>query len=1322
MPKKSYATPHCHIQSLDSASQPGDFAKREVELGTGAITCTDHGWLGAIPAVYELAKKNKLIPILGVEGYLRDDNCEILGAAGVQKDEKGTYSDYAKYYHFCVHCQDQLAYEALAKELSWSFMNRAERHGQEDKPLFDWRQLERIGGHNVTMTSGCLIGVVQRHLQHEQPELARRYYEKMRAMVKPGNFFVEIFPHKCTHKWEQGVYLKRADGTEKKWGQSKRLRVHADVLKEPVLEVKASELAAMFHKLKRDGGTVKLIAVKHYHKWEEQEPEEILDIREVEGFVENECRPWSGMQSDYQLGANRFMLEMARRYGDPILISDDSHFAYPEAKLVQDAKLTSGSHSWRFHNSYHRQSGDEAWQYFRDAMGVSERDFDEWVDNSYAFRDKFKDFKFKDRVRLASGRYPENTLRHLKSLIDKHGRMDWGNAAMTDRLKQEIQLLHKNGTIDLLPYFFLAEEVLDAYTQDGQLTGVGRGSSGGVLIDYLLGITHLNPLKYGLSLDRFLTLDRIKSGKLPDIDMDLPDRDFLIDPDNGWLIKNFGDKAAAISTKIGLRLKSSIKDVMRSRYGSVPGEIEGLCNRIPNPPQGINDEDWVFGYTADDGKEVRGFIEESPDLQEFVKKYPQEWEIVRGMLGIHRGFSRHASGWVIADEPISNFLPICKISGYPTTQYDMVGVEARGGLKMDFLGLGTLRWIQDCIKLIQERHGGGIRKEPMKIDGVRVWGHQQVCDRDGKWYSIWELPSDQGVYRDIVEGRSETVFQLNTKGAQQWMREFNHWVKGEEGRRKAIASIMDVANFTSLDRPGPLDAHVEDTDGIDGEPGKKYNMLQEYARRARGLPPIGDVQSLTRMLPETHGILVTQEGLERVYRDLTGCSGSEATEFRGNIAKKKMEKVEAAYPAFMERASQKIGPEEARKVWDMMVTFGRYGFNLSHAVAYAITAYACAWLKHHFPLEWWTAVLKNEPKKKILEKHWSHCKHLVLPPDVRYSRDAFCVEGESIRMPLSFLQGVGESAHAEIVEGLPYENIEDFCKKVYERRRRNAFPAVKKDGSPKLDKAGQQMMSLGRSSLHSGVMTKLILSGVMDSLFPPEMLLYEKFMEYNRLTEELKSKKSGKAPKLATKVDAAARLDTLSRYQARKAILPVASESLLAVMLRSNQVAGLTLTSSGEYRYSPTVQSYEGADDLKVFWDRIAAARIQLPSATLCHEGANLRRFEKDFDPKGQSVCVGAFLYVQKVEPFTYVRNEKTQRALRVYADSCGEEFVFVAWPDRKTGKQVINLEGGEIIFAILSRYRQDKGSSVEAAQIIKAAPKDGEESSSDVGTDSEGN
>ncbi len=1312
MSKKSFVSPHVHVQSLDSASQPGDFAKREVELGTGALTCTDHGWLGAIPAVYELAKKNKLVPILGIEGYLRDDDCQILRGAGIAKNDKGTYADYAKYFHFCVHCQDQQAYEALVKETSWSFMNRAERHGSEEKPLFNWEQLERIGGHNVTMTSGCLIGVVQRHLMHEQPDVARRYYEKMRAMVKPGNFYVEIFPHRCTHKWEQGVFLRMLNGTEKKFNQGKRLRIMApDSLKEP-MECKAYELARLFPKMIA-AGPVTLISVKHYHKWEDIEPILVSGVREVEEFVENECRPWSANSTDYQLATNRFVLELARKYGDPVLISDDAHFAYPEAKLVQDAKLTSGSHSWRFHNSYHRQSGDEAWAHFRDTLQISEREFDSWIDNSYAFRDKFKDFKFKDRTRLATKRYPENTLAHLKTLIDKHGRMDWGNQIMKDRLKREIDLLHRNGTIDLFPYFFLAEEVLGAYTAAGRLTGVGRGSSGGVLIDFLLGITHLNPLKYGLSLDRFLTLDRIKSGKLPDIDMDLPDRDFLMDPEKGWLIKNFGDRAAAISTKIGLRLKSSIKDVMRSRHGSVPVDIEVLCNRIPNPPQGINDEDWVFGYTSDDGKEVKGYLEESPELRAFTERYPVEWGIVKGMLGIHRGFSRHASGWVIADEPISDFLPCCKISGYMTTQYDMVGVEARGGLKMDFLGLGTLLWIEDCIKLVQERHGGGLRTEPQLIDGVRVWGHQQICDKQGKWFSIWELPSDPGVYLDIVEGRSETVFQLNTKGAQQWMREFNHWVAGQQGKKKAIASIMDVANFTSLDRPGPLDAHVVDAAGVDGEPGKKYNMLQEYARRARGLPPIGDVASLTRMLPETHGILVTQEGLEKVFQQLTDCSGSEATEFRGNIAKKKMEKVEAAYPAFMERASKKIGEAEARKVWDMIVTFGRYGFNLSHAVAYAITAYACAWLKHHYPLEWWTAVLCNEDKKKILEKHWSHCKHLVMPPDVRYSKARFAVEGTRIRMPLSFIQGVGESAHAEIVEGLPYQDIEDFCKKIYERRVRLATPAVDKEGNPKLDKLGKQMLTMGRSALHSGVMTKLILSGVMDSLFPAEYLLSEKFYEYHRLTEELKNQKKGKVKKISVKVDQAARMDTLARYQARKAVLPIASESLLETLKNSNQVQGL-IDTDGVYRFQPTKTNPELNDEVKNFMARCDAAKIGIPSTGIwCREADDLREFNHDFDPKGQTMVIGAFLYIQKTEVFSYVRNDKPMRAIRVFADSCGEEFVFVAWPDRKTNKQTMHLEGGEIVFALLSRYRQDKSASVEAVITIKAAPKDGEESSS---------
>lgn len=168
-----------------------------------------------------------------------------------------------------------------------------------------------------------------------------------------------------------------------------------------------------------------------------------------------------------------------------------------------------------------------------------------------------------------------------------------------------------------------------------------HNSAGGVLISYLLGITHVNPLKHNLSLDRFLTLDRIKSGKMPDIDTDFADRDWLFE-DDGYLEKRFKGKYAQIATVAMMKLKSSIKDVFRQKYKEVPYNIMKFAESLPDEPQGIPTYDFVFGYEDTDKNHVQGLIEKSAELRQFTKNYPLEWEAIVRCLGVTRSRGVHA--------------------------------------------------------------------------------------------------------------------------------------------------------------------------------------------------------------------------------------------------------------------------------------------------------------------------------------------------------------------------------------------------------------------------------------------------------------------------------------------------------------------------------------------------------------------------------------------------------------------------------------------------------------------------------------------------------
>lgn len=536
---KQFATPHCHPASLDSASSPEAFAKREVELGTGAVTCTDHGTLAAAQQVYEQAKKRGLTPIIGLEAYFRDDACPILQGLGVPRTDTvprgmdkerwaaehpdGSYIDYIKYQHLTMHFMDYDAYLCAVRLLSKADA-RAEQHGSERKPLFDWAAVEELASHNVTVGSSCLIGMAQRHLlDHQNVAAAKAYFERLRHLFQ-DRFYVEVFPHVLTHNYVKKVLVdvEAPDGTKTqlRYYYGKKLRTNRN---EPE-GLTAEELADRY-----DPGThTHLREVKNYRAWEPTAaPYRILHIDKKEDFIPNECTP-TAPDGDVQRGGNLFVLGMAKKLGVKVLISDDSHFAHPEEKVVQDVRLAQAG-DWRMSNSYHRFSSAEAWAYFQATLPgtVKQSHFEGWIDNSQEWAARFKDFKLDTTPCLPTKFYPKDSLGYTKELILRYARLEKRKPYL-DRLRTELEILHRNGEIDLLPYFHIDEEMCRLHEHQGQITGPGRGSAAGLLVCYLLGITHVDPIKHGLSLERFITLDRIKAKKLPDIDQDLPSRDLLV--------------------------------------------------------------------------------------------------------------------------------------------------------------------------------------------------------------------------------------------------------------------------------------------------------------------------------------------------------------------------------------------------------------------------------------------------------------------------------------------------------------------------------------------------------------------------------------------------------------------------------------------------------------------------------------------------------------------------------------------------------------------------------------------------------------------------
>jgi len=356
------------------------------------------------------------------------------------------------------------------------------------------------------------------------------------------------------------------------------------------------------------------------------------------------------------------------------------------------------------------------------------------VDNSYAFASNFDNFKIDtsdNRWVLTS--LPDDWMSKLKTAIDRHGRMDWTNPELVDRLKHELNVLARNGKINLMSYLFTVEDMANFCREHDILMNV-RGSAGGSLLLYVLGVSAVNPLKHDLSFGRFLTPGRILANTLPDADLDISTngREHLIK----YLETKYGDGFCRISTDALLKLKSSIKDAERATLGAVRPTTESMCKALPAEPQGVDSKEFVFGYTDRDGHHQDGLLDTNAALKAYSEENPLQWSLVTEMLGIMRQKGSHACGVVIAEEPIQNLCPIIYINDTRLTGFSPKSVEAAGLVKYDLLGLNTLEDIQQCLKSIKDRTGETVRP--------------------------WEVPEEIDVFQELWRGNTVGVFQFDT--------------------------------------------------------------------------------------------------------------------------------------------------------------------------------------------------------------------------------------------------------------------------------------------------------------------------------------------------------------------------------------------------------------------------------------------------------------------------------------------------------------------------------------------------------------------------------
>lgn len=718
-----------------------------------------------------------------------------------------------------------------------------------------------------------------------------------------------------------------------------------------------------------------------------------------------------------QKGYNKFLMEMLDKHGGKAIPVTDAHFIAPEDKIIQDCLLKNGNdNGWYFYESYHQQRAEQMFEKLRTHLGdwLTEDRFKQWIENTYEVMSAAKSINIKFDYHLPKTEIPESikaktddynmqTYYYTMDRIKAHGRWK-DDPVYVERFKKELDVIMKNDTLNFLPYFLVYEDIGSFCRSKGILQGIARGSAGGSLLSYYLKIIHVDPIKANLPFERFLSHARIRAGSFPDIDADIGDtaRPLIME----FLKQKYGLGFAQIATFNKIKTKNAIKDAMFAIYGRNRNdpEIKAICDTIPDSPQGVDEHDFLYGFTDKEGHYNEGQMETNKVLIAFFQRHPEVEKMVKKLIGGIRGWSRHASAFVISTLDLSStrvptmVMEDKNIGEILVTQYDASMVEKCGLVKADILGIKTLSTTSDCMDLVKARTGEDLWKENQ--DGVA---------------GVYRLPEDEKVYVDFYNKKTDSSFQFNTPLIKGYIQQFAPVQRG------------DLSAMTALCRPGALDApftndEISLDDGVSAA--QYYIDVRNGKRKLSYLHP--DLEKYT-----TNGVFVYQEEVMKFLVEIAGYTLEESDMVRSAIAKKKAEVIMACFDR-IRAATAKRGwtKEQADAVCDQVQAFSRYSFNLSHSHAYGELGYITMYLKNKYPLEWWCSVLNNEDNEDKLRKFITQLGSMVKSPSAKNPSDKFSIVGKHIVAPISAVKSVGPSAVAEIVKNGPFHDIKDFVAKI----------------------------------------------------------------------------------------------------------------------------------------------------------------------------------------------------------------------------------------------------------------------------------------------------
>lgn len=717
----------------------------------------------------------------------------------------------------------------------------------------------------------------------------------------------------------------------------------------------------------------------------EEEAQEMKDLLGDNLYFEIQRHPDTPDQDK----GNAQIMEMSQKFDIPLVATCDSHYAVPEHHEAWASIMTLQMNGFKHTapNDFYVKSQEEMTKLFEDVpeaientMKIANNCDPIKIDGSY----KFPVFK-------TNGESLEECLKNkcYEGLTEKFAKFDISNGKRKlyeERIEKELDIINGMG----FPGYMLIVSDFCEYAKNNDIPlGPGRGSAAGSLVAWVLNITNVDPIRYGLLMERFLNPERVS---MPDIDLDFGHR--VRDKMKDYAVEKYGkEKVASIMTIGTMAARGAIRDI--SRVYELPyAEADEFAKQIPDGKRGKN----VYLKTITDSKHE----DYSKEFMNYVGEKPIRKEVLRVakiIEGMARNTGTHAAGVVISDD--KDLVEYCHLmldkNDKVTTSADMKVLEKLLGLiKFDFLGLSTMTVLDDTAKSVKQNHNIDIDFDKIPMNDKDTF--DLICS--GNLLGVFQLSGSSG-FKDVV-------MQIGPR------------------------SVDEIADITSLYRPGPLDngfipKYVE---------AKRTGNIEYMIKVNSNLEINKEVEEL---LEPTKGVLIYQEQVMKLAQIMAGYSLGKADLLRRAMGKKIQEEMEACREEFVTGCYENgIENQEAMDTFDVIAKFAEYGFNKSHAIAYSIISYYTAYLKAHYPKEFLAACLTDELKDQDKTiAYINDCKANginILPPDINESNNEYTPVEKGIRFGLGAIKGFGtvgsEYVLKERNKNGNFKNFIDFTARV----------------------------------------------------------------------------------------------------------------------------------------------------------------------------------------------------------------------------------------------------------------------------------------------------